>query len=133
MDRYLPPVDETASSDEGNAVASNTTGNEPIELPLEMMRQLDIDGQFDVGNVKIKNLTTTDIAVPVVAKNGVVSLPGISANMYQGRLDSTVKIDATSDTPAYAADFKLNGIQADPLLSDLLKKSSFLSLSLIHI
>ena len=127
LDRYLPPVDETASSDEGNAVASNTTGDEPIELPLEMMRQLDIDGRFDVGNVKIKNLTTTDIAVPVVAKNGVVSLPGISANMYQGRLDSTVNIDATSDTPAYAADFKLNGIQADPLLSDLLKKSSFLS------
>jgi len=127
LDRYLPPVDETATNDEGNAVASNTTGDEPIELPLEMMRQLDIDGRFDVGNVKIKNLTTTDIAVPVVAKNGVVSLPGISANMYQGRLDSTATIDATSDTPAYAADFKLNGIQADPLLSDLLKKSSFLS------
>ena len=127
LDRYLPPEDETASGDEGNAVASTTTGDEPIELPLEMMRQLDVDGRFDVGNVKIKNLTTTDIAVPVVAKNGIVSLPGITANMYQGRLNSTFNIDATSDTPAYAADFKLDGIQADPLLTDLLEETSFLS------
>ncbi len=129
LDRYLPPVVEGQAESTDTTVASGpvATGDEPIELPLDMMRQLDVDGEFNVGSVKVMNLTTRDIAVPVNAKNGRIAINGMRASMYQGQLNSNATIDATSDTPNYAVDMNLSGIEADPLLVDLLKKDSFLT------
>lgn len=128
LDRYLPPVVEGQTA-ETTTTASGpaATGDEPIELPLDMMRQLDIDGEFSVNSVKVKNLTTQNILVPVKAQNGVIALNGLKANMYQGQLDSNVTIDATGNSPRYAVDMNLNGIEADPLLVDLMQKDAFLS------
>ncbi len=130
LDRYLPPVVEGSSADTestSTASAPATTGDEPLALPLDMMRQLDIDGEFNVGSVKIKNLTTSDIAVPVTAKNGRVSVNGLRASLYEGQLNTNAAIDATGDTPGFAVDMNLAGIEADPLLVDLLQKKSFLT------
>lgn len=129
LDRYLPPVVEGKTDDTDVATTSGpaATGDEPIELPLEMMRQLDVQGEFNVGSVKMMNLTTSDIAVPVNAKNGRISINGLRANMYQGQLNSSTTIDASGATPSYAVDMILNGIEADPLLVDLLQKDSFLT------
>ena len=130
LDRYLPPVAQTQSTNTAstdNASAPAATGDEPLALPLELMRQLDIDGQFNVGGVKIKNLTTRDIAVPVNAKDGRIAINGLRASLYEGQLSSTATIDATSDTPSFAVDMNFDGIEADPLLVDLLQKKSFLT------
>jgi len=130
LDRYLPPESTAAEGDSTATItadANTTTGDEPIELPLEMMRKLDIDGRFNVGTVKVKNLTTRNIGVPLLAKNGVVSLKNMQAQLYQGQLDSTVSINAVSETPRFDVNMNLDGIQADPLLTDFLKKASPLS------
>ena len=129
LDRYLPPVADDAVGEAESTTASGPalTGDEPIELPLELLRQLDIEGEFNVGSVKVSNLTTSDIAIPVIAKNGRVSINGLQASLYQGQLSSNATIDATADTPAYSVDMNLAGIEADPLLVDLLKKESPLS------
>ena len=150
LDRYLPPVSEAAEGDVDNGntstttsgntssdasaesnnddtVAADATGDTPIELPLEMLRQLDVDGEFRVGSVKISNLTTDNIVVPVQAKNGRLTLDGLTATLYEGQFTSNVALDATKDTPDYSLDMQLNGIQADPLLADLLQDKSFLS------
>ncbi len=127
IDRYLPPVTDAddESADDADAVA--TTGDEPIELPIDMMRQLDIDGTFSVGSVKVSNLITRNIVVPVKAKGGKLALDSIKAAMYEGGLDATASIDVTGNTPAYGMNMSLAGIQASPLLTDLLQSDSFLS------
>ncbi len=129
LDRYLPPATNGPVGESGTATqtASATTGDEPIVLPTEMLRQLDIEGEFNVGSVKVKNLTTKDIAVPLTAKNGRINVNGLRAKLYQGQLDSNATIDASGNTPSYALDMNLAGIEADPLLADLLQKQSFLS------
>jgi len=129
LDRYLPPVVEGQSTDTESTTAAGpaATGDEPLGLPLEMMRQLDIEGEFNVGSVKIKNLTTSDIAVPVQAKNGRIAINGLRASMYQGQLNTNATIDATGPAPGFAVDMNLAGIEADPLLVDLLQKKSFLT------
>lgn len=129
LDRYLPPKVEGETADTSATAASGpaATGDEPIALPLEMMRQLDVEGEFKVGSVKVMNLTTRDIAVPVTAKNGRININGLRASMYEGQLNTNATIDATSDTPSYAVDMNLAGIEADPLLVDLMQKKSFLT------
>ena len=126
LDRYLPPeaAAGTETTETTTTAASSTTGDELIELPLDMMRKLDIDGRFNVGSVKVKNLTTSDISVPLLAKDGVVSLKDMRAQLYQGQLASTISVNATSETPRFDVNMNLDGIQADPLLTDFMKKTS---------
>ena len=131
LDRYLPPpstATETTDTDTPtDESVAQTTGDEPIELPVDLMRQLDIDGTFRVGSVKVSNLTTSDIVVPVRAAGGKLAVQNVAALLYEGALDATAGVDVTGDTPAYSVDMSLAGIQADPLLADLLEKDSFLS------
>jgi len=136
LDRYLPPTAEgdaaaettTESTESENvATAEPSDPNAPIELPTDMMRQLDIDGTFSVGSVKVSNLTTKDIVVPLKAKGGKIALQNMKATLYEGLFDGTVGVDVSGDTPNYGVTLSLAGIQADPLLADLLQKDSFLS------
>jgi len=129
LDRYLPPgtVAEGEQAETSTAAAEPSDPNAPIELPTEMMRQLDIDGTFSVGSVKISNLTTSDIVVPLTAKGGKIALQGIQAMLYQGKFDGTLGLDVSGATPSYGAKMALAGIQADPLLADLMQKDAFLS------
>ena len=130
LDRYLPPVVEGQTT-QTSTTTTNTgpaaTGDEPIELPMDMLRQLDVIGEFTVDSVKVQNLTTRDIAVPVKAQNGRVAIEGLRASMYEGQLNSSTSIDVTTDTPGFSVDMSLAGIEADPLLADLMQKSSFLT------
>ncbi|MFT6876039.1 MAG: AsmA protein [Granulosicoccus sp.] len=132
LDRYLPPLvtvaDGEAPADTTEAkTAEASDPDAPIELPTEMMRQLDIDGTFSVGSVKISNLTTKDIVVPLKAKGGKIALQDMQATLYEGKFDGTVGLDVTGDTPSYAMKMALAGIQAEPLLTDLMQKDGFLS------
>ncbi len=144
LDRYLPPVagaeagdnetgdaanaedSDTSSSSEANTVAA-TTGDEPLDLPVELMKKLDIEGTFTVGNVKVSNLTTKNIVVPVVAKDGRLSLSSLTASLYEGDIKSTAVVDVNNAEPAFAFIMELEGIQADPLLADLTQKDALLS------
>ena len=128
IDRYLPPPsDAPAAEEQASAPAVATTGDEPIELPVELMRGLDIDGTFSVGSVKVSNLTTQNIVVPVKAKAGQLGVQDMKASMYEGALTANAGVDVTGDTPGYSVDMSLAGIEAEPLLGDLLQKDSFLS------
>ncbi len=134
LDRYLPPTgaesEAEAPAATEDATATTTEASDPdapIELPTEMMRQLDIDGTFSVGSVKISNLTTQNIVVPLLAKGGKIALQDMKASLYEGQFDGTVGLDVSGDTPSYGVNMALAGIQADPLLADLTQKDSFLS------
>ena len=129
LDRYLPPVSDTTSS-EGTAsgtVASSTTGDEPIVLPVEMLRQLVVDGKFKVGSFKASNLTTQNIEIPITANSGVINLENIKASLYEGEMATNVAIDVTNADPQYQFSTSLSKIQAEPLLQDMLQKASPLS------
>ena len=127
LDRYLPPASDAPADNAPESETVATTGDEVIELPIDMMRQLDIDGTFRVGDVKVSNLTTRDIVVPVKAAGGKLALAGIQAQLYEGKFDGTASINVTGKTPAFGVKMDLGGIKAEPLLADLLQKDSFLS------
>ena len=132
LDRYLPPSSDAAASDDTTGTTTTDTdggagGDAPIELPVDMLKQLDVDGVFRVGNVKVSNLTTRDIVVPVKAKNGKLGVENLTALLYEGKLDTTAGLDVTGEAPTYSVNMALEGIQADPLLADLTQKKSFLS------
>jgi len=128
VDRYLPPAAEGEDAPAEEAPAEEgPAGDGTIALPTELLRQLDVDGTFRVGSVKVANLTTRDIVVPIKAAGGRLAVENLAASLYEGKLDATASLDASGATPGYGVRMSLDGIQAGPLLADLLQKESFLS------
>lgn len=127
LDRYLAPVNETTvAGDSGNS-GNDTTGDAPITLPVDLLRQLVVDGKFRIGSFKVSNLTTQNIEIPVTAKNGVIGLNDIKASLYEGEMATNIVVDVTNADPQFQFSTSVNKIQAEPLLQDFLQSTAPLS------
>ena len=123
VDRYLPPAADGEVAGESPAPAPTgeapAGGDAPIELPVELLRGLDVDGTLSVGELVASGLSMRDIVVPVKASNGRVGVEGMSASLYRGELSTSAGVDVSAAAPRYTVSTALDGIQAEPLLADL--------------
>lgn len=123
-DRYLPPVVEVSeaagseSTPAPMATPASGAGAAASTLPLETLRELNVNGTFDVGKLKLSGLNFSDIKTKMVAKTGVIRLHPISANLYQGQYQGDIKLDARGDVPKLALDEAMKQIHVGPLLKD---------------
>lgn len=128
-DRYLPPptesAEETAAPSSGD-VPDTSAEDTPIELPVEMLRGLDVQGKFTAGKVKVMNLLTQDIEIGLKAAEGDLRIAPLKASLYQGGLDGSLGVDVRKDVPRFTINTKLAGVQAEPLLKDYME-SDFIS------
>jgi AsmA protein len=116
-DRYLPP--EVPSKAASPAAAAEAGA---LNLPIETLRALKVDGALRVGKLRSAGLTATEVRATVRAKDGLIDLAPLSAKLYGGGYKGAIQIDARGEQPAFSADEALTGIQAAPLVKDLMGK-----------
>lgn len=124
IDRYFPPganEPKPATATKKN-IPTVAPSDEPLPIPVELLRTLDIDGTLRLGTLQVMNLHTRKIVTTVKAKGGVLTLAPLSAELYQGKFDGVVKLDLRNDVPIFKVDERLTGVQAGPLFKDLLGK-----------
>ena len=115
-DRYLPPPTEAQPAKptpSGSSAAAAAT-----QLPLELLRALDVQGRLKVDQLKISNLHSRNIFVPTSAKQGIIRLSPISAELYDGRYQGNISLNVQQDTPQLGIDETLQKVQIGPLLKD---------------
>ncbi len=123
-DRYLPPVveasEEAASESTPAPVATPASGAGAAAstLPMETLRELNVNGTFDIGKLKLSGLNLSEIKTKVAAKAGVIRMHPISANLYQGQYQGDIKLDARGDVLKLALDEAMKQIHVGPLLKD---------------
>jgi AsmA protein len=120
LDRYLPPSQDTP-------VAATPAAAAPaaLQLPLDTLRALDLDGRLTSGQLRVSGLSLADLRVTVHAKDGLIALAPLGANLYGGRYTGNIRLDARGAVPAFAFNESLSNIQAAPLLKDLLDNETF--------
>lgn len=114
-DRYLPPASEEEAAPQETAA----TTEEGDLLPLDTLRDLDLNLGFALGELFISNLTVTDINTEITASDGLLRLRDFSGKLYDGGFQSSVTIDARTDNPAWTVDMDVSSVEAQPLLMDL--------------
>ncbi|MGB0721980.1 MAG: AsmA family protein [Gammaproteobacteria bacterium] len=127
IDRYLPPeaegaADQSAGARAGGAqsgAAKGAKGPTPIELPVEQLRALDLDGQFTIGKLKAMNLWADKVRLTVVSKGGVVDIKPLNAQLYGGSVNLVNRLDVRGDIPVVTADTTMKNFQVEPFLTDL--------------
>ncbi|MBS93431.1 MAG: hypothetical protein CL799_03150 [Chromatiales bacterium] len=114
-DRYMgPPVPEPESDSE-----AADTGDEPLDLPVEDMRALDIDGRLGIGRLKASGATLTDVHLVLVAKDGLIRLNPFTADLYGGSYTGDVQLDVRGQKPKISLNDILDGVQLGKLLTDM--------------
>lgn len=116
VDRYLPPPAK------GEARAAPTPGAAATaagELPVELLRALDVDGRLRARQLKLARLRVSDVDATVKAAGGVITLHPLTARLYEGSYSGNVVLDARGRQVQVSLDERLDGIQAGPLLRDL--------------
>lgn len=121
LDRYMaPPAEAEGESPQEQPVAGEP--GVPVGLPVETLRGLNVKGRLNVGQLKVANLTTSQVLLQVDAQNGLVRLDPLRADLYSGQAEGKVSIDVRGKEPKLQVNKRLSGIQAEPLLRDLLEK-----------
>jgi len=130
LDRYLAPRDgaEPAGgagpADAGPAPAGPAAATAAAAgLPLGWLRGIDLKGRVRVDELKASRLHLRDVQASLEAKDGVLRIDPAEAQLYQGTYSGRWRLDARGATPQVRLEEHLTGIQAGPLLDDLLGKA----------
>ncbi|HAJ92180.1 MAG TPA: hypothetical protein DCO71_06145 [Gammaproteobacteria bacterium] len=127
LDRYLPPEAKTdADTRDGDSKVTKTSTDEDEALPLDALRQLNLNGRLSIGRLQAFNLHSRDIEIQVKSKDGVLKINPLDANLYDGAVQGDITLDVRKDTPRFSVNEKLTGVQAGPLLRDLTGKEQLL-------
>ena len=116
-DRYLSPKKDnepkTVSTPSGAAVAT-------AELfPVEMLRNLNANGQINIGDLTINQLKMQGIRLKLNAAKGVIKTQQGINKLYQGAYSGNSSINVQNKLPQLSLNEKLSNIQVEPLLKAL--------------
>ena len=118
LDRYLA-ADKTAGKPAAGAATSAPGSAPPVELPLSMLRSLDVNGKFLIQEMKALGLRTNDAHVRLNAKHGLIAFGPNQAKLYGGSYRGETLLDVRGKTPQVKMDEKLEQVQIGPLLKDM--------------
>ncbi len=118
LDRYMPPKSDQPSAAKTPAPAAG----KKKKTDYAPLRRLILDGLIKIGQLTISKASIQDVSLQIKAKNGIFNLDPMKLNMYQGNADGKALLNVTEDIPRSSVNLKVNNIQAEPLIKDVLEK-----------
>jgi len=106
-DKYI------TKSDKPTATKSNS--DTPIDLSA--LKKFNAEGALNVGSLKVANVRTSNVHIKLKANQGIAELAPFSANLYEGSMSGSLRVDARS-TPSIALKQNMTGIAIGPLMVD---------------
>ena len=116
LDRYMPP-----QSDQPSAAKAPAKGQKQ-KTDYTPLRRLILDGLIKIGQLTISKANIQDVYLKINAKNGVFNLDPMKLNMYKGNANGKALFNVTQDIPQSSLNLKINNVQVQPLIKDMLAK-----------
>ena len=129
LDDYMPPVAEKAETEAvqaggGNVVVATGASRIPpdidIPLPVELLKKIDIDGQFEINKIDVMDIAITAFSMKTIAGKGVVSIKPVSMKLLDGEFTTGIRLDVNQPLPAYTITANAKDIHAGPVINPVL-------------
>lgn len=91
-------------------------------IPVHLLRDFLFSADIKIGSLKAAKLQTTGIVLKAEGKDGLITLEPLSANLYDGTVTVTGKIDVRGDIPKMQLKKVLQGVEMGPLFVDMTGK-----------
>ncbi|GAB4509462.1 MAG: AsmA family protein [Sulfuricaulis sp.] len=121
LDHYMPPAAPAAAGTKPDTAAPAP----PVEIPLSLLRSLDVQGKLGIQKLKAMNLRSNDVVIQVSAKDGLITLGPNQAKLYNGKYAGRTSLDVRGKTPLLTIDESVSGIELAPALKDALQFDKF--------
>ena len=118
LDRYMPPKSDQPSAEKAPAPAKG----QKKKTDYTPLRRLILDGLIKIGQLTVSKANIQDVYLKIKAKNGIFNLDPMKMNMYQGNANGKALLNVVKDIPTSSLNLKINNVQAEPLLKDMLEK-----------
>jgi len=129
LNRYLPPksvekFDADNKAGLGKPASKKTVSGKPgsTKADYSLLRGLVLKGSMQAEKVKINKTTAQDIHVKVSGKNGIFHLNPLTMKLYNGKISGNVTMNVKKSIPQSNIRLKLNHIECEPLVRDVLEK-----------
>lgn len=121
LDNYLPPpAPEAATEPEAEATEAEVTEEAvPQPLPVDMLRELNIDAGIDIASLTVAEQTVEAIKLTAKAKNGVINTRIANANSYEATLTADALLDARKNTVTLDAKAATTGLNVGKLMKSM--------------
>ena len=115
----------TATVAKDRAPASTSTAEQPFELPVDLLRDLDLVGLLELGRGQFAGMPVTAVRLGVNAQQAKLRLFPLEAALLGGRYRGDLRVDASGETPRLQFDENLSGIDLGPLLGAMFDTRRF--------
>lgn len=122
-DAYMAPPSPEAVDGAVAAVPAGDTAvaqEAEIELPVELLRKLDLQGELTMAAVTVNDIPLTDILMKTQAKAGVVRIDPLQLKTLEGSATASVMLNVKGKLPDYAIGMKASDIQPGPVMDPIL-------------
>ena len=102
---------------------ANTDANEtylPIAIPIRTLRESALQGQLVVDHLTLWQTHYQNLQLGVNSAYGQLDLAPLDADLYQGQLRSSLRLNVNQDVPNFAFKGRLIGLDLQPWLADSL-------------
>jgi AsmA protein len=119
LDRYLPAPGTKKAVPKKTASDAPKSVNKTDYTPL---RRLALDGAVSIEKLKIKNAKIERVYFKITGEKGLFNVRPLTMGLYQGDMSGNGEFSVQQDVPKTDIQVELKGVQAGPLLVDVLKK-----------
>ncbi|MBF0498131.1 MAG: AsmA family protein [Deltaproteobacteria bacterium] len=120
LDRYLTPRDKSKPEPAGETI--KTLPSTPNKRDYALLNSLILNGSFRLGHLTLGHARIQDARIKVSIQDGVFLLDFMSAKLYQGETSGKMTVDLRPKSPRTSLELRAKGVQAGPLIRDVLGK-----------
>jgi AsmA protein len=124
IDDYLPPETDTPVASENETEAkeespqtAQTETDKPL-LPIETLKTLNLDIEFQQDSIRIKNIETKKVVVALIAKDGKLTQT-LNGELFDGSYSSKASINLQSKEPLWASEQNIKDLNLAPVFDTL--------------
>ncbi len=128
-DAYLPPPSAAAAAEAeavppagvpAEAGTDAAAVDAEIELPVELLRTLDLQGELTAASITINGIPVTDILLKSQAKAGLIRFDPMEMKGLDGSANASVMLNVKGAVPEYSIGLKASEIHPAPVINPML-------------
>jgi uncharacterized protein involved in outer membrane biogenesis len=93
--------------------------------PFAELRKLNCNGQININDLTFKKFHAHNVAMHLLAKDGIISFTPVTADLYQGNYAGSIYVDVRHATPHYAVQGTLSHLQMVSLFNTIANTQHF--------
>ncbi|WP_394201931.1 AsmA family protein [Shewanella waksmanii] len=118
VDRILASMPDNQADSQADKKQTTQINTAQVEPDLSGLKAVNGTFEMTIKSIKVSNLTTENWLMDVSLNNGVLGLDKLSADLYQGKLQASAKLDGRGKVAKYQFNKQIKGVQIRPLLVD---------------